>query len=65
MLNVATINIAHTHCTKLNSIGRGGGPRAAEEDAAAGERPRPDPGEADERQPAPGGEGEGPAERES
>ena len=46
-------------------VGRGGGARAAEEDAAAGERPRPDAGEAHERQPAPRGEGEGPPERES
>ena len=46
-------------------LGRGGGPWAAEEDAAAGERPGPDPGEADERQPAPGREGEGTAECKS
>ena len=44
--------------------GGGGGERAAEEDAAAGERPRPDPGEADERQPKAGGEGESSSERE-
>ena len=46
-------------------VGRGGGARAAEEDAAARERPRPDAGEAHERQPEARGEGEGPAERES
>lgn len=46
-------------------VGRGGSPRAPEEDATAGERPRPDPGEAHERQPATRREGEGPAERKS
>ena len=44
--------------------GRGRSPRAAEEDAAVGERPRPDPREADERQSASRGEGEGSSERE-
>ena len=47
------------HCC---DVGRGGGPRAAEEDAAAGERPGPDPGEAHERQPEAGGEGESSSE---
>ena len=37
--------------------GRGGGPGAAEEDAAVGERLGPDPREADERQPEAGREG--------
>ena len=46
------------------SVGWGGGQRAPEEDAAAGERPRSDSGEADERQPEAGGEGESPAECE-
>lgn len=45
--------------------GRGGGPGAAEEDAAVGERLGPDPREADERQPASGRERESIAERES
>ena len=43
-------------------LGRGGGPWAAEEDAAARERPGPDPGEADERQPEAWREGEGSTE---
>ena len=50
---------------KLCDSGWGGGPRTAEKDAAARERPRPDSGEADGRQPEARREREGPPERES
>ena len=49
----------------MTNQGRGRSPRAAEKDAAAGKRPRPDPGEVDERQPASGRKGKGLAECES